>query len=58
MSKVLGILNFEPSYVHVKGLEDFRPISATSILGRYRVLDFMLSNFTNSGIDSIPLLIS
>ena len=57
MSKVLGLLNFEPSYVHVKGLEDFRPISATSILGRYRVIDFMLSNFTNSGIDSIKVYI-
>ena len=55
MSKVLGILNFEPSYVKVAGLEDFRPISATSILGRYRVIDFMLSNFTNSGIDSIKV---
>lgn len=57
MSKVLGILNFEPSYVHVKGIEDFRPISAASILGRYRVIDFMLSNFTNSGIDSIKVYI-
>ena len=55
MSKVLGILNFEPSYVNVAGLEDYRPISATSILGRYRVIDFMLSNFTNSGIDSIKV---
>ena len=57
MSKVMGILNFEPSYVNVAGLEDFRPISATSILGRYRVADFMLSNFTNSGIDSIKVYI-
>ena len=57
MSKVLGILNFEPSYVNVRGLEDFRPISATSFLGRYRVTDFMLSNFTNSGIDSIKVYI-
>jgi glucose-1-phosphate adenylyltransferase len=57
MSKVLGILNFEPSYDNVRGLEDFRPISATSILGRYRVIDFMLSNFTNSGIDSIKVYI-
>ena len=55
MSKILGLLNFEPSYVNVSGLEDFRPISATSILGRYRVSDFMLSNFTNSGIDSIKV---
>ncbi len=57
MSKILGLLNFEPSYVSVSGLEDFRPISATSILGRYRVSDFMLSNFTNSGIDSIKVFI-
>lgn len=57
MSKILGLLNFEPSYVNVEGLEDFRPISATSILGRYRVTDFMLSNFTNSGIDSIKVYI-
>ena len=57
MSKVLGILNFEPSYVHVRGLEDFRPISAASILGRYRVIDFMLSNFTNSEIEQIKVFI-
>ena len=57
MSKVLGILNFEPSYVHVRGLEEFRPISATSILGRYRVIDFMLSNFTNSGVEAIKVFI-
>ena len=57
MSRVLGILNFEPSYVSVRGLEDFRPISATSILGRYRVIDFMLSNFTNSGIEGIKVFI-
>lgn len=57
MSKVLGLLNFEPSYVNVKGLEDYRPISATSILGRYRVSDFMLSNFTNSGFDSVKVFL-
>ncbi len=57
MSRVLGILNFEPSYVNVQGLGDYRPISAASILGRYRVADFMLSNFTNSGIDVIKVLI-
>ena len=57
MSRILGLLNFEPSYVNVRGLEDYRPISATSILGRYRVVDFMLSNFTNSGIDSIKVYI-
>lgn len=57
MSKAIGLLNFEPSYVNVSGIEDFRPISAASILGRYRVCDFMLSNFTNSGIDSVKVYI-
>ena len=57
MNKVIGLLNFEPSYVNVAGLEDYRPISATSILGRYRVCDFMLSNFTNSGFDSVKVYI-
>ena len=53
MNKILGILNMEPAYVHVLGIEDFRPVSASSIFGRYRVVDFMLSNLTNSGINEI-----
>lgn len=57
MSKIVGILNFEPSYVNVAGIGENRPISAASILGRYRVADFMISNLTNSGIDCIKLLI-
>lgn len=54
-NKILGVLNMEPAYVDVEGIEDYRPISAASILGRYRVADFMLSNFTNSGIDNIKV---
>lgn len=57
MSRVVGILNLEPSYVNVAGLGESRPVSAASILGRYRVADFMLSNLTNSGIDIIKVLI-
>ena len=56
-SKVLGIVNQEPSYVHVEGLEDYRPVSATSVLGRYRVIDFAMSNFANSGIQNINIYI-
>ena len=55
MSKALGIINIEPSYVKVEGIEDHRPISASSIFGRYRVIDFILSNMTNSGIHNIDL---
>ena len=56
-NKVLGILNFEPSYVHVEGIENYRPVSATSVLGRYRVIDFAMSNFANSGIQKINVFI-
>ena len=56
-NKVLGILNFEPSYVHVEGIENYRPASATSVLGRYRVIDFAMSNFANSGIQKINVYI-
>lgn len=55
--KVLGILNFEPSYVRLEGMDQYRPASASSFLGRYRVLDFMISNFTNSGIYNSRLFV-
>lgn len=55
--KALGILNFENSNYNVQGLTDSRPIGSTSFLGRYRILDFMLSNFTNSGISNIHVFI-
>lgn len=54
---MLGIVNLEPANVHVEGIDDYRPISATSFLGRYRVLDFMISNMTNSHIDEIEIYI-
>lgn len=55
MTKALGIINIEPTYVKVEGIENYRPISASSILGRYRVIDFILSNMTNSGINNIEV---
>lgn len=56
-NKVLGILNFEPSYVKVEGIEEHRTVSSASILGRYRVIDFSLSNFVNSGIQNVDVFI-
>ena len=56
-NKVLGILNIEPPYVHVEGIEDYRPVSASSVLGRYRVIDFAMSNFANSGVQKINVYI-
>ena len=49
----LGIINFEDNVATVEGLGEFRPVPAMAFLGRYRVIDFILSNMTNSGIDNV-----
>ena len=53
--KALGIINFEDNVATVDGLGDYRPVPAIAILGRYRVVDFVLSNMTNSGINSVQV---
>ena len=53
----MGIVNLESASVHVEGIDNYRPVSAASFLGRYRVLDFMISNMTNSKINDIQLYI-
>ena len=51
--KALGIISFEDNTANVGGLDDYRPVPAMSFMGRYRVIDFVLSNMTNSGIDNV-----
>ncbi|MCR4951778.1 MAG: glucose-1-phosphate adenylyltransferase subunit GlgD, partial [Solobacterium sp.] len=53
--KALGIINFEDNVATVDGLGEYRPVPAIAILGRYRVIDFVLSNMTNSGIDRVQV---
>lgn len=55
MCKALGIVNYEGANINVKGMEDYRAVSAFSFLGRYRLVDFPLSNMSNSGIDHIKV---
>ena len=51
--RALGIISFEDNTANVGGLDDYRPVPAMSFMGRYRVIDFVLSNMTNSGIDNV-----
>jgi glucose-1-phosphate adenylyltransferase len=53
--QALGIISFEDSTANIEGLGDFRPVPAISFMGRYRIIDFILSNMTNSGIDSVQV---
>lgn len=57
MVKAFGIVNFSGKQIYVEGLEDFRPIGSFSFLGRYRAIDFPISNMSNSGIDRIQVYI-
>ena len=53
--KALGIISFEDNTVSIDGLDEFRPVAAIGMMGRYRVIDFVLSNMTNSGIDHVQV---
>lgn len=55
MYKAFGIVNSARRNVYVDGLQDYRPIGAFSFLGRYRVIDFPISNLSNSDIERIQV---
>ena len=57
MYKAFGIVNSSSRNIRVEGLEDYRPIGAFSFLGRYRMVDFPISNLSNSGIDRIQIYV-
>lgn len=55
MCKALGIVNLRRD--SIEGIGDYRPLGATSFMGRYRLVDFVLSNMANSQIDNIQVYI-
>lgn len=57
MTKAFGIITSSAEQ-KVEGLQNYRSIGAFSFLGRYRVIDFPISNFSNSDIDRIQVYIS
>lgn len=52
-----GILDSSANHIHVEGLQQYRPIAAFSFIGRFRVVDFPLSNMSNSGISQIQVYV-
>ncbi len=58
MARAFGIVTSFGNHMNVEGMQDYRPISAFSFLGRYRIIDFPVSNFSNSGIDRIQVFVS
>ena len=57
MARAFGIVTSSGTHIKVEGMQDYRPIGAFSFLGRYRAIDFPISNMSNSGIDRIQVYV-
>lgn len=55
MKDYMGIINLSEREDNIKELTYNRPIAAVPIAGRYRVIDFALSNLVNAGIQNISI---
>lgn len=54
-NRILGLINLmEPDY-QMKSLTAHRPVASIPFGGRYRIIDFVLSNMTAAGIDVIGI---
>ena len=56
MKKILGLCNLCDG-PHLEKISLTRPLGTTTFLGRYSIMDFTLSNFSNSGIDRVGIII-
>lgn len=55
MEKCLGIINLDENGNRMNQLVEYRPLASVPFAGRYRIIDFVLSNMTNSGVGSIGI---
>jgi len=49
----LGLINLDENEERIRELTRNRPLASIPIAGRYRIIDFILSNLTNSGVENI-----
>ncbi len=56
MKNTLGIIIGFDMDSDMRELSEHRPIASVPFSGRYRVIDFMLSNFVNSGCNQVGIL--
>ncbi len=56
MISVMGLIYTGESDSNLRDLTLYRSISALPFAGRYRVIDFLLSNMTNSGIRNVGVI--
>lgn len=57
MKNVLGLINLHENEELLKELTRQRPLAAVPFGGRYRLIDFVLSNMVNSGIVTVGIVV-
>lgn len=55
LKSYLGIINLDENDDKITELTRTRPLASVPFAGRYRVIDFILSNMTNAGIENIGI---
>lgn len=55
MNNCIGIINLDEDESRIEELVKNRSLGAVPLAARYRIIDFILSNMTNSGIESIGI---
>ncbi|HWR38368.1 MAG TPA: glucose-1-phosphate adenylyltransferase subunit GlgD [Patescibacteria group bacterium] len=56
MKNVMGIINLHENDDMLREMTRYRPLAAIPFAGRYRLIDFVLSNMINSGISNVGVL--
>ena len=56
MNNVIGVIFADSHYTNMEDLTKVRPIAALPIYGRYRIIDFVLSNMVNSGMINVAVV--
>ena len=51
----MGILNLNENDDNIRPLTTVRPLASIPIGGRYRIIDFILSNMVNAGIENVGI---
>lgn len=55
MKHLMGIINLSENEEQIRGLTYNRPIGSIPFAGRYRIIDFILSNMVNAKINNIAI---
>lgn len=57
-NKLLGVVHLTESDYYLKQLTYNRPVASIPFLGRYRLIDFTLSNLMNAGVDTVGIFLN